>query len=48
MANEAVLNIRTVRACGAEREILQRFTSKLAEITAEKTGTCGSGSLKVC
>ena len=36
IANEAVLNIRTVRACRAERDVLARFSAKVGEITREK------------
>ena len=38
IANEAVLNIRTVRACRGEHDVLSRFSAKVGEITTEKLG----------
>merc|ERR1719301_275156 len=38
IASEAVLNIRTVRACRAEKQILSRFSEKLQIILQKKSG----------
>lgn len=38
IASEAVLNIKTVRACRAEKQVLGRFNSKLQAIVKKKTG----------
>ena len=38
IASEAVVNIRTVRACRAEPDIVRRFEEQLAVITHTKTG----------
>jgi ABC-type multidrug transport system fused ATPase/permease subunit len=38
IASEAVLNIKTVRACRAEKQILGRFNGKLQAIVKKKTG----------
>eukprot|EP00746_Dinoflagellata_sp_MGD_P160771 gnl/MRDRNA2_/MRDRNA2_87673_c0_seq1.p1 gnl/MRDRNA2_/MRDRNA2_87673_c0~~gnl/MRDRNA2_/MRDRNA2_87673_c0_seq1.p1 ORF type:complete len:1288 (-),score=286.59 gnl/MRDRNA2_/MRDRNA2_87673_c0_seq1:202-4065(-) len=37
IASEAVLNIKTVRACRAEKQVLSRFNSKLQAIVKKKT-----------
>merc|ERR1712159_786158 len=37
IASEAVLNIKTVRACRAEKQVLGRFNSKLQAIVKKKT-----------